>query len=71
MLAREAIAQTFELDCAARIASLVSPGGDAMDPDGVGSTEVLPTVPGADAATQAEVFDGLVTLARTSTSARW
>ena len=66
MLAREGIAQTFELDCAARIASLVGPGADVMDPDDdIGSTEVLATVPGADAATQAEVFDGLVTLART------
>ncbi|MEO7734508.1 MAG: protein kinase, partial [Kofleriaceae bacterium] len=66
MLAREAIAQTFELDCAARITSLVGPADDALGPDDeIASADVLATVPGADAATQAEVFDELVTLART------
>ena len=58
LLARETIAQTFELDCATRITSLVGPTED--DDDG----DVAPTVAGANAATQAEVFDDLLGLAR-------
>jgi tRNA A-37 threonylcarbamoyl transferase component Bud32 len=65
MLTRETIAQTFELDRAARITSLVGPAGDATGDDDIASAELLATVPGADAATQAEVFDELVALART------
>ena len=58
MLARETIAQTFELDCAAKITSLVAPTlGSASD-------ELDPTVPGAHAASQAEVFNELLELAR-------
>jgi len=58
MLARETIARTFELDCAAKITSLVGPT------DGTGTDDVHSTVPDADAATQAEVFEELLTLAR-------
>jgi predicted Ser/Thr protein kinase len=58
MLARETIAQTFELDCATRITSLVGPS------EGGATGEVDPTVPGADAASQAEVFEDLLRLAR-------
>ena len=64
-LARETVAQTFELDRAANIASLIAPatGRDtAADP---GDDELRPTVPGARAATQAEVFEELVALVRT------
>ena len=57
-LARETIAQSFELDCAAKITTLVGPGDD------VGIDDVLTTVPGASAATQAEVFEELLGLAR-------
>ena len=56
VLARETIAQTFELDCAARITSLVEPAGDRG--------ELTPTVPGAQGATQAEVFDDVLAAAR-------
>jgi serine/threonine protein kinase len=58
VLARETIAQTFELDCAAKISSLVAPAVVA------GADDVMPTIPGAHAASQAEVFDELVELAR-------
>lgn len=58
IVARETIAQTFELDCAARIASLVQPD------DGTGSDDVSTTVPGADGAAQAEVFEELLAAAR-------
>jgi serine/threonine protein kinase len=58
VLARETIAKTFELDCASRIASLIGP--IEGDPTG----DVSPTVPGANAATQAEVFDDLLIAAR-------
>ena len=57
MVARETIAQTFELDCATRISSLVTPIEGGAD-------DVYPTVPGADAASQAEVFSDLLVLAR-------
>ncbi|HET7499366.1 MAG TPA: protein kinase [Kofleriaceae bacterium] len=57
LLARETIAQTFELDCAARISSLVEPIAGAGE-------EVVATVPGADGASQAEVFEELVAAAR-------
>jgi serine/threonine protein kinase len=58
MVVRETFAQTFELDCAARISTLVAPA-DAI------SEDAAPTVPGAEAASQAEIFDELVALART------
>ena len=58
ILARETIARTFELDCSAKITSLVGPI------DGSGTDDVYSTVPDADAATQAEVFEELLTLAR-------
>jgi serine/threonine protein kinase len=58
VLARETISQSFELDCAAKITSLVGPADDA------GVEEAYPTVPGADAGTQSEVFEELLTLAR-------
>lgn len=58
MLARETVARSFELDCAAKISSLVGPIDDG-DIDGV-----HPTVPGAHAATQVEVFENLLSLAR-------
>jgi serine/threonine protein kinase len=58
LVARETIAQTFELDCAAKIWSLVGPG------DGGDTDRVYPTVPGADGVTQLEVYDELLALAR-------
>jgi hypothetical protein len=58
VLARETIAQTFELDCAAKITSLVAPT------EGPATDDVQPTVPGANAASQSEVFDELLELAR-------
>jgi hypothetical protein len=58
MLARETIAQSFELDCATRISSLVGPTESG------GTEDVYPTVASADAASQAEVFDDLLGLAR-------
>ena len=58
VLARETIAQTFELDCAAKIGSLVAPAVGARADD------VTPTVPGAHGTSQAEVFDELVEFAR-------
>lgn len=57
VIARETIAQTFDLDCAAKITSLVQPA------DG-GSDDVITTVPGADGATQTEVFEELLAVAR-------
>jgi hypothetical protein len=61
-LARETIAQSFELDCAAKITALVEPTDEAHGP---AADELRPTVPGALAATQSEVFEELLALART------
>ncbi len=62
MLARETIAQTFELDCAAKITALLGRPDDSETGD---ETEgVHPTVPGAEGATQTEVFEELLALAR-------
>lgn len=61
LLAQETIAQTFELDCAARITSLVQP---AAGGDGGGHDVVHATVPGADGAAQSEVFEDLLVFAR-------
>ncbi|HWU88425.1 MAG TPA: serine/threonine-protein kinase [Kofleriaceae bacterium] len=57
MLARETIARTFELDCAAKITSLVGPSPGSRTED------VHPTVPGAEGGTQAEVFEELLAVA--------
>ncbi len=57
LLAHETIAQSFELDCAGRISSLVAPAGDAAE-------TTAPTVPGADGGTQAEVFEDVLAFAR-------
>jgi serine/threonine protein kinase len=58
LLAQETIARLFEFDSAAKITFLVRPvdGGEIDD--------VTPTVPGAEGATQSEVFEDLVALAR-------
>ena len=58
LLAHETIAQTFELDCAAKTTSLVAP-----DEHGAGE-EVATTVPGADGASQREVFEDVLAFAR-------
>jgi hypothetical protein len=58
LLAHETIAQSFELDCAARISSLVAPAG------GGAAETTTPTVPGADGGTQAEVFEDVLAFAR-------
>jgi len=55
VLARESIAQTFHLDCAAKIVTLIAPADGAREP-------MTSLVPGAHAATQAEVFERLRTL---------
>lgn len=58
LLAQETIAQTFELDCAAKITSLVEPAsGGAAD-------AASSTVPGADGATQLEVCEDLLAFVR-------
>ncbi len=59
MLVRETIAQSFELDCAAKIRTLVAPT------DEPGADEARPTVLGAGAGTQSEVFEEVLALART------
>lgn len=62
MLARETIAQTFELDCAAKITALLGrPDGSEADGEIDG---VKPTVLGAEGAMQTEVFEELVALAQ-------
>jgi serine/threonine protein kinase len=58
LVAHETIAQSFELDCAARITSLVAPAG------GGAAETTAPTVPGADGGTQAEVFEDVLAFAR-------
>jgi serine/threonine protein kinase len=55
VLARESIASTFDLDCAAKIVSLIAPAD--------GGTHGTPLV-GSAAATQAEVFGELLALCR-------
>jgi serine/threonine protein kinase len=77
IVAQETIAQTFEQDCAGKISSLVEPVDDRGLPPGGSAAEGRrglidrsraehqePTVPGADGATQAEVFDDVVAFAR-------
>jgi serine/threonine protein kinase len=67
MLARETIAQSFELDCAAKINGLVGqPTGEPARAPAAGDDvdHVRATVPGAEGATQIEVFEELLALAR-------
>jgi hypothetical protein len=60
VLAQETIAQTFELDCAARTLSLVAPVDGADD----ARDQIANTVPGADGGTQREIFDDVLAFAR-------
>jgi serine/threonine protein kinase len=57
MMARETLAQSFELDCAAKVVSLIAPVED-------GHARKPGTVPGVQGGTQAEIFEQLLAITR-------